>query len=262
MCRCFFPGDVVHAIHQKKHGYHEATREMTEGETLVHHFSDSKMMKSKYSKGSSGAIRDEEGRKIDFKDNKTPTAEELGLYQLKAIGDETTMQQNSQGYLNPDLGEDGDAFSVSQVPRRRITFHRTESMDADDPGGGRLFDPMSHGAGPNGGRIAVPDILLTKAQKEKKASKPKKSVRILPIVRITVIEHFENYDKVSAAKHAAEHAKLCERTTRRRMRGKGRERARHHRRPLFAHVRGTLAHSCATFRRTGTSRTTASARWV
>jgi hypothetical protein len=196
LCSCCFPRELVHQLHQRKHNYHESTREMTEGETLIHHYEDPKLMKSKFSPGAT--LRDSQGNRMNVVDNKQPTAEEVQLYTLKAVGESSIHSQIS----NPNNEESGGNLSNTSASsyntaRRRITFHRTESMEADDPDGGdpALFSSFNSSGRTKNGSLRLPDSLLTKAQLEKRASRPKKHVRVLPIVRITVIENFHNYDK-------------------------------------------------------------------
>ena len=182
LCSCFFPKELVHQVNQKKHNYHDAASELIEGETMIHHYADPKQMKSKFSKGK---VYDSKGNVLDVKDTKQPTPEEMSLYQLRAVSEGSTQREAStRSHL-----ESQDTIGGSSVARRRLTFTRTESgpMPSIQYADEGLYARHR-------GKMFLPESLLSAEQLEARRTKPKKSVRVFPIVRITVVENFENFD--------------------------------------------------------------------
>jgi hypothetical protein len=60
---------------------------------------------------------------------------------------------------------------------------------------GGLFDQGYNKYKALSGAMRLPESLMTHEQIEMRNKRPKKSVRVFPIVRITVIERFDNFDK-------------------------------------------------------------------
>jgi hypothetical protein len=183
-CKCLFPEELIHKVDQNVQGFTKHTANLEAGDTLIHHYKPDEF-RSKYSMGADVFI-DEQGNKIEVKDTKKPTEEEMRLYQLRAVSDATEIYSQRSSSGNPMDTSSGE------IIRRRLTFSRAELEEAGSSTDSRssISDTRENLKmrrrilkGPTSRKVAYG-----------KAEKPKKSVRVFPIVRVTMIDNFHNVD--------------------------------------------------------------------
>jgi len=178
-CRCLFPEELFHKVEQNLHGFSKHTENLSAGETLIHHYRPEDF-RSKYTERRS--IVDEKGNKIEMKDTKDPTEEEMRLYQLRAVVDtQTVFSQLSS--------ESGQPIESSGGGRRRLTFSRSDSQGLND-----LVDGMDYSGSSASGvsKSAMKQKRSILKGPNQPAKEHSKSVRVFPIVRVTMIDNFAN----------------------------------------------------------------------
>ncbi|GMI03552.1 hypothetical protein TrVE_jg12039 [Triparma verrucosa] len=182
-CGCLFPKELFHRIEQRAIGFQQHVAGLEENETLIH-YQNPNDFRAKYSHGD--PMYDEEGKLIEYADNKNPTEEELQLYHLRAVSDLS---------IRDSGGVDSNADTTL---RRRFTFSRSDSDITPESSEGLSATAGSASTTKRHRRKSVvekkhilqpPDPL-----KLPKEQRPKKSVRVFPIVRITITHNYENYD--------------------------------------------------------------------
>ena len=152
ICRWLMPcwsQAQIHEIDQSLHSFHNQVADMVEGETALHHYPEGDKMKAKYRGHEGVVVLDEEtGETIDIVDNKNPSPEEIAHYKLAQVASKPVDFQESLDFFahhdSESQRESGDVAKLSsssgpgELPKRRITWRRTDSMD-DIPQGGLVY---------------------------------------------------------------------------------------------------------------------------
>ncbi len=181
------PAQVAHVIDQKKAGYRQHVQDLAEGDIMLHQYNKKEDMKAKWTDQNRRVV-DDQGEIIEMKDTKEPSKEEMAQYQIKSV----EISSYSQS------AEFDSFYSSGRTNQRRITFARTESEG--------LFDKefMEENLDPDDikmlkydkkrGKLILPQKIIPDSYKEAAKDKPKKKVRVFPVVRITVVDNYANYD--------------------------------------------------------------------